>query len=437
MKPEITPVAQSTLQSVFQKITAYNHGRVQHLVARKYAALRENPFRFFRGTAHLFYDNWSLDVQNTPHVWVCGDAHIENFGSYKGNNRLVYFDINDFDEAALAPCTMDVARLLTSVYLASDVLKLSRKFSSTLVDTCITEYAKALQHGKAKHIEREIATGLVQSLLGNAQERRRKDFLNKRTTLKTSKAGKIDKEGKRRFILDDERYSAVNSNERSAVKAALEAFAANEERDLQDEYPRFFDVLDVAHRIAGTGSLGVNRFAVLVAGKGSPNDHYILDLKEAIPTALHNVLSKLSIMQPIWDNEAQRCTAIQRWMQDTSPALLHTLSADGTSYIVRELQPVQDKIDLTGDWDGTPRLLEEFVADAARLLAWAALRSSGWRGAAITDELIAFGADVQQWRTPLADYARTEVERVEADWKAFCDGHDERDDEHDDKPRNE
>jgi hypothetical protein len=33
--------------------------------------------------------------------------HIENFGSYKGDNRLVYFDIGDFDESLLGPSAWD------------------------------------------------------------------------------------------------------------------------------------------------------------------------------------------------------------------------------------------------------------------------------------------------------------------------------------------
>ena len=68
--------------------------------------MASDPFYFFRGTAHLFYEdlvNTEAALPGQPLTWVCGDLHIENFGSYKGDNRLVYFDINDFDEANLAP----------------------------------------------------------------------------------------------------------------------------------------------------------------------------------------------------------------------------------------------------------------------------------------------------------------------------------------------
>jgi len=82
--------------------------------------MARDPFYFFRGTAHLFYED--LAGANTlpasPITWVCGDLHLENFGSYKGDNRLVYFDINDFDEAALAPASWELARMVTSIFVA-------------------------------------------------------------------------------------------------------------------------------------------------------------------------------------------------------------------------------------------------------------------------------------------------------------------------------
>ena len=60
---------------------------------------------FLRGSAHLFHARLKRGVfKPAPVAWCCGDMHLENFGSYHGDNGLAYFDINDFDEAALAPC---------------------------------------------------------------------------------------------------------------------------------------------------------------------------------------------------------------------------------------------------------------------------------------------------------------------------------------------
>ena len=69
--------------------------------------MRKSAFAFLRATCHLFYEDLPKSplLRKVPPVWACGDLHLENFGSYKGDNRLVYFDLNDFDEALLAPCT--------------------------------------------------------------------------------------------------------------------------------------------------------------------------------------------------------------------------------------------------------------------------------------------------------------------------------------------
>lgn len=50
--------------------------------------------------------------------------------------------------------------------------------------------------------------------------------------------------------------------------------------------PGFYRPLDVARRIAGTGSLGVERYIAPVEGKGSADGNYLLDLKEALPSSL-------------------------------------------------------------------------------------------------------------------------------------------------------
>ena len=104
-------------RSVLQRITDYNVTREPERLALKYAIMRRNPFSFLRGTCHLFHEDWPREplLDKTPLAWICGDLHLENFGSYKGDNRLAYFDLNDFDEATLAPCARDLARLITSV----------------------------------------------------------------------------------------------------------------------------------------------------------------------------------------------------------------------------------------------------------------------------------------------------------------------------------
>ncbi|HEY5062037.1 MAG TPA: DUF2252 family protein, partial [Gemmatimonadaceae bacterium] len=144
-------------------------------LARKYRAMRTDPFVFFRGSAHLFWEDWARDagpLADAPAAWACGDLHLENFASFRGDNGLVYFDLNDFDEAALAPAIADVTRLLTSTHLAARSLRLSGTDATQLCDVFLDAYIAALMDGKARWVERATATGMVRDLLRSAQDRR-------------------------------------------------------------------------------------------------------------------------------------------------------------------------------------------------------------------------------------------------------------------------
>src|ERR1035437_2676496 len=122
-----------------------NAGRDPERLEIKYRKMRSSTFAFLRGTCHLFYDRLpqSAVVRNAPLVWVCGDLHLENFGSYKGDNRLVYFDINDFDEAALAPASWDLVRMLTSLWVGADSAGVNPAQARTLCTTFLDTYASA------------------------------------------------------------------------------------------------------------------------------------------------------------------------------------------------------------------------------------------------------------------------------------------------------
>jgi uncharacterized protein (DUF2252 family) len=114
------------MNTVVERIQAFNQGRDEQLLPLKYKKMRKDVFAFFRGTCHLFYEDWPAisSMNDAPAVWLCGDAHLQNFGAYKGDNRLVYFDINDFDESVLAPCTWDLARFLTSLFVSASTLRM-------------------------------------------------------------------------------------------------------------------------------------------------------------------------------------------------------------------------------------------------------------------------------------------------------------------------
>ena len=50
-------------------------------------------------------------------IWVHGDLHVENFGTYLNSNGRMVFDVNDFDEAYLGRYTWDLQRFAASLAL--------------------------------------------------------------------------------------------------------------------------------------------------------------------------------------------------------------------------------------------------------------------------------------------------------------------------------
>ena len=246
-----------------ERIATFNHGRDQERLALKYEAMHEGALAFFRGTCHLFCEDWPQThaINGTPPAWVCGDLHFENFGTYKGDNRLVYFDIADFDEALLAPLSWDLVRLATSALIAAKARGLKRKQRVALCNLFLDAYRKALTDGKARWIERGTAVGLVARVLQPLERRTRLAFINKRTTVKS---------GKRKLRIDGEHTLAIDDADRKRVKKFMQQFAERQ------PYPQFFKMIDVARRIAGTGSLGLERYTILIDGRGAPPGHFCL-----------------------------------------------------------------------------------------------------------------------------------------------------------------
>jgi len=392
--------------SVVARIERFNAGRDPERLALKYRAMADNPFSFLRGTCHLFYADLPAGgmLDEAPAAWICGDLHLENFGSYKGENRLSYFDINDFDEAILAPAHWELSRFLVSVLVAAEALSLQPPQAVALCHVFLDAYAAALLDGKARWVERATASGMVEDLLSGLQDRSRPDFLDSRT----------DRQGgKRRLRLDGKKALAVDDAGRRKVTDFMAAYAGTQSE------PAFFEVLDVARRIAGTGSLGIERYVILVRGRGGADGNFLLDLKHAPGSAL---APYVRLAQPPWASEAERVVGVQRRVQAVAPAFLAAATIGKRAYVLKELLPSQDRLALER-WNGKLRRLQGVLQTMGELVAWAQLRSGGRQGSATADEWLAFGAAADSWRAPLLDYAQAYAQQVRQDWQDFSAGY--------------
>jgi uncharacterized protein (DUF2252 family) len=256
-----------------------------------------------------------------------------------------------------------------------------------------------IQDGKARWIERETAQGLIKELLDNLRQRNRKAFLDS-CTVKTG--------GRRQLRIDGKHALAATAAQKRRVRAFLVKFSR------QQPKPKFFRVLDVARRIAGTGSLGVERYVLLVEGKGSPDKNYLLDLKQALPSALS---SKAKVKQPRWDNEAQRIVTVQTRVQAISIAFLRPVVFAGTSYVLRGLQPSEDRVALNGPKGNIARR-DHLIRALGHLVAWGQLRSGGRQGSASADELASFWQKRSRPKK-LLGFAQECAKRTQSQWEEY------------------
>ena len=393
----------SAKPNVADIIRAYNAGREPERLTMKLATMRATPFGFLRGSAHLY---WQRVLQagvaaTAPPAWCSGDQHLENFGTYRGDNGLVYFDLNDFDEAALAPCDWEILRLLTSILIAAPSLHLTKADARELAKLVANAYRHELTIGKARWIERKTATGAIDTLMAALKKRRQTRLLDRRTVLK---------KGQRHLDPDSTRMLPVADPDRAALQRFATALAKTHGAD------NYFTLIDAARRIAGTGSLGMSRFVLLLEGTGSPEGNVLLDLKAASASSMVGIPG---IVQPKWSNDAERIVAIQQRCQAIAPGQLRAVPFEGKAYVLKELQPDADRLNLARIAADREQLADAFQT-MGHLVAWAQLRSSGRDGSAPADGLISFAKGEPGMATRLVGTARDMAAIVLEDYHAFC-----------------
>ena len=239
---------------------------------------------------------------------------------------------------------------------------------------------------------------MVRDLLGSVIRRTRLQLLKART-VKTDRG--------RRLRLTD-RALPIEKPQREELKAFIERFGASRGEQ------RFYRLLDAARRVAGKGSLGLERYVLLVEGKGSPRANYLLDLKGAVPSTLPMIGGRHSFQ---WETQARRVVTTQRLAQAISPALLHAVTIGRRPFVLKELQPMTDRLDLAR-WDGRIERLESAVASMAAVTAWAHLRTCYRYGACSIEDLQRYVAG-SRWQRALPTLAARCAERSLEQWSAY------------------
>ena len=356
------------MASVVKRINQFNSGIAEQLLKRKKEAILESPFRFYRGTCHLFAEDFVKLAKYKPKItsWICGDLHFENFGSFKAENRLVYFDLNDFDESILAGPEPEACRFLTSVCIAASQMKVAPITLNKALFDIMTIYCDSVERGKALMLEERTAQGYFRKYFEQQGTLNRKDFIDKRT---------YKKKGALLLKTDDLRYYPLEDK----VKAKIHDAVAKMLRQSTLSHLVFEDA---SFRVAGTGSIGIERYCVLCFSK-KHGKYYLLDIKETRPSAYTGLIK---VKQPKFKDNAERVVAAQNMMQFMPPDYLTKINMGEKWFLVKELQPKEDSITLE-DFEGDFGKLSEVAKEMAKLMAYAHIRSSGHLVASDADGL--------------------------------------------------
>jgi uncharacterized protein (DUF2252 family) len=395
------------LADAVEAIARFNQHRDPRLVAIKYARMADNVFAFFRGTDHLFADRWPRfrPADEGPAVLICGDLHLENFGAYQTDDGDFRFDINDFDEAIVAPCSLDVVRALASILLAAEVWAVSAVPASRIAIGFLTAYhdtvIESARQGSTGEVKVGAGKGPIFERLGEIALGSRTEMLDRQTQL--------GHHGVRHIIRTDDKHPDVGKVEAEAVRMAIEQYGRS------TPTPEAYAVLDVAGRIAGVGSLGVRRYTVLIAGDGTPDTNRLLDVKEATASCL-----AAEAVGPQWvavGNEAQRVVAAQRQLQSKPAAGLAAIEIDGRPYRLREMVPDENRSKLDR-LQKKPDKLRDAVGVAGQLSAWSHVRGCQVPNGASRQKAFVDWVESSAFDSVLAAAARC-VELTSQDFEAY------------------
>lgn len=391
--------------SAMEEIVAPNRGRDPALVGLKYRRMARDPFSFFRGTDHRFASLWGrlAPPDEGPAVLICGDLHLENFGGYRSEDGDFLYDINDFDEALVAPCSLDLVRCTTSILLAAqeweqtpvqamrNLLAYLHRYRSTV--------ARSARTGRAGAIAVGTARGPIWGLL-------RKPLRGDQARLIDAATGRRGAGKPPRLERSSGRFRRLPKDRARDIREAVEHRGAGSLR-----------VVDVASRVAGIGSLGLGRYAALVRDEGRPDGPLrLLDIKQIAPPALLPCAGEAPQLDD-GGSPARRAVLAQSILQAKPAAGLGLLPIGGELHRIRDLIPEENRTGLER-LRRRPRRLRRAVAIAGRLTAWAHVR-----GCLALDE--GRLADLDRWSAgPGLDAviasAIRYADRTRRDYKEFC-----------------
>ncbi|GAA2731032.1 DUF2252 domain-containing protein [Actinocorallia aurantiaca] len=336
---------------------------------RRFRKMASDPFAFYRGSAPIFYadivhddDPWA--DERTGRVWIQGDLHAQNFGTYMNDDGVFVFDVNDFDEAYVGHFTWDVKRLVASLALMAwtkaisdaDITRMIESYVRAYVDQ-VRFYARA-EPGESWALTLDTADGHVRGVLNEALSSTRVGLLSALTVVDRYQRRMRRTPGIRE--LDDA--------ERAAVEAAYERYLETIPQEKRFSGSLSYKIKDVVGASGfGIGSAGLTAYNILVEGHSQALENdVILSVKQGNTAAPSRVVTDPQIAS-YFRHHGHRTAVSRRALQaNADPWLGHT-EIGGVGFVVQELSPYEADLDWSGMTE--PDEMIALLADLGRATA--------------------------------------------------------------------
>ena len=334
-----------------------NTTREPDLVPVRHGRMMVSPFTFYRGAAKIM----AADLKDTPTaglgVQLCGDAHLSNFGVFASPERKLLFDLNDFDETLPGPFEYDVKRMAASFTIAARNNGFSKADTRASTLASVAAYRQAMaefaqmrtmdiwyahlteddvmaavrgtvaetkktggKKAKAKHEQEVKAAKRAQKTVAKTAEK-----AHTRDSLQAlSKLGEVV-DGRYRIVSQPPivvparelkaAYGMSAQDVERALHEQLRAYRATLQDDRRHLLERF-EIVDMARKVVGVGSVGTRAFILLLQGRDA-GDPLFLQVKEATRSVLEDHLPKSR-----YKHHGERVVRGQRMMQAASDIFL-------------------------------------------------------------------------------------------------------------------
>ncbi|MDQ2773435.1 MAG: DUF2252 domain-containing protein [Acidobacteriota bacterium] len=387
-------------------LLASAQGRRAQLLPIKYARMRVSPFAFFRGGAPIMAADLGAHAHSGVMAQLCGDAHVQNMGSFEGPDGRLVFDINDFDETITGPWEWDVKRMAASIALAGFESNHARAACTQAVEVFAFGYCRVIEElaeqpvlVAARHqIRRAKKAQAVSAALKQAERASPLDLFEKYTV--SGARGGI------RFKKVEHVLWPITGKEKQDVLDAIPVYRESLTPDRRHLFD-FFTPRDVAFKIVGTGSVALRDYVVLMDGNGN-QDVLFLQIKQEVASAYAPYLE-----HAVYVHQGQRVAEGQRKIQPLSDPLLGWTRVGEHDYLVRQLNDHKGSINLENlRGDG----LDSLAEIAGELLARGHARS----GDAL--EIKGYIGAPEKVVKSLTEYGLEYAAQAQADFEQFLKG---------------